>query len=70
MANAENINRLWGSIQDLAELELKEYDLGKAHTLQMVIQQLKTVRDAMVTDRENRLAKMYREVNESLEKKG
>jgi hypothetical protein len=66
MATAENINRLWGAMQELMDVELVEYDLGKAHSLQMILNKLKIVRDAMVTDREKRLAKMHSEVNQSL----
>jgi hypothetical protein len=55
MSNSTNINKLSSLIHTLWELELQEYYLGKADVLQSVIQTLRTIRNEMVVERENKI---------------
>lgn len=58
MATAQNINRLTIAIDNLWNMELRDYDVEKSFQLRMIYMSLEQVKKELIEEREKRLAVM------------
>jgi len=58
MATAQNINRLTIAIDNLWNMELRDYDVEKSFQLRMIYMSLEQVKKELIEEREKRLAAM------------
>ena len=61
MSNSTNLNKLNAVLQTLWNLEINELDLGKAHTLTLVMNDLRQIQKEMVVEREKRIEREQKE---------
>lgn len=62
MSNSHNLNRMSWAINRLWDLDVNTNDIGLSETLVSVMGVLRSIKEDMIKEREERIAKMFADV--------